>query len=182
MIIPLINGAGLLLGGAVNCLCCNTTPTPGLDILMASATSAGGDKRCLMGAVVKTFHNPPPYSLPPGTYQLRVDFTTGDPFYHKSCYYELNLIFSPATAIIDWALYKSGTVGNPWLVTDSGRTLRFSVEDSADCGGTNDKVQTGTALATITVASTTSMGFDFDGIAELELTGYENISFYLRSL
>lgn len=190
MIVPLNNGRGMLQGGAVTCKCCAEgnplpppPPVPGLDIRMASATSAGGNLSCAMGPVVKTFDNLPPYNLPAGSYQLRVDFTTGDNLYHVGSYYELNLTFTPATADIVWSLFQTGTAGNPWTITNSGRTLRYSVEDSAGlCGGPNANIQTGVALATITASAATAMGFDFNGIAELESSGFENITFYLRSL
>lgn len=186
MIFPLVSGKLLLAGGLVNCTCCTPEVPPPvdpmLDILMATATSAGGSLGCAMGPVVKTFDVAPPYELVAGDYELRVDFTTGDSQFHVGSYYELELTFTPATALISWETSATGTVGDPWTITNGGKTVRYSVEDSWDCGGTNEEVQTGTALATITVSETTSMGFDFTGLAELQSTGFENIAFYLRSL
>lgn len=194
MIFPIKSGKLLLSGGLVSCQCCATgsppPPTPGIDILMATATSAGGNLGCAMGPVIKNFDVSPPYTLAPGSYQLRVDFTTADALFHFGCYYQLELSFSPPTATIDWSTSATGTVTDPWAISSAGRIVRYNVEDSGggppgswgNCGGTNDQIQTGTALATITVTESTSMGFDFTGIAELQDTGFENISFYLRSL
>jgi len=182
MIFPLQAGQLLLAGGLVSCQCCPPVPTE-LDILLATATSAGGGLGCAMGPVVKTFETPPPYALAPGSYRLLVDFTTGDNLFHVGSYYQLEIDFTPAAISIDWEFTFAGVSANPWTVSDGGRTVRFSVEDSANCpGGTNANIQSGTAVATIVVAEATSMDFDFDGIAELQDTGYENISFYLRNL
>ena len=187
MTFPIVAGKLLIAGGLVSCQCCTPAaadpPDPMLDVLLATATSAGGGLGCLMGPVVKTFEETPPYELAPGTYQLRVDFTTGDNLYHVGSYYEVQLGFTPATASIAWATSSLGTVADPWVETNGGRSLRFNVEDSdGACGGSNANVQSGTAIATITVTATTQMDFDFSGIAELQDTGYENISFYLRTL
>jgi hypothetical protein len=182
-ILPLRDGKALLSGGAVNGLCCVVTPPvtpPDINILMATATSAGGNLQCAMGPVVKTFENLPPYGLGAGTYELRVDFTTGDHRWHQACYYAMDLTFDPPLAAITWGFVYAGTVGDPWSASDAGKSLRYDVEDSVECGGTNEAIQTGTATATIVVSGATDMGFDFSGIAELEDTGYENISFYLK--
>lgn len=183
-VLPLRDGKALLLGGVVNGLCCVVEPpeTPiDLDILMATATSAGGGLGCVMGDVVKTFETPPPYGLGAGTYELRVEFTTGDDKWHQGCYYAMDLTFDPQLALVTWDLSTyAGTAGNPWSTEDDGKSLRYDVEDSVECGGSNVNVQTGTALAEIVVSGATDMGFDFRGVAEFEDTGYENISFFLK--
>lgn len=72
------------------------------------------------------------------------------------------------------------TVRNPWVITDSGRKVRFVVEDSLNCGGPNDNIQSGTATATIQVGDfDVIMSIDFEGVVEYQDTGFERISFIL---
>ena len=72
---------------------------------------------------------------------------------------------------------------NPWVVTENGGRIRFNIEDSFNCDGSNDETQGGTATATITVGSSAgSLGFSFSGLAEEEDTGYELIDFYLNGV
>jgi hypothetical protein len=192
MIVPLNQGKARLVGAAISCTCCpqvivppppppTPPPPPPLNILMATATSAGGGLSCVMGPVVKTFEVPPPYLLVPRTYQLAVEFTTGDGFYHQGSFYEMALEFNQPMVSVNWVTTHQGAVGNPWVITNAGKGLRYNVEDSENCGGTNPNIQTGMALATIVITTPTLMGFDFQGNAELQSSGYENISFYLRS-
>jgi len=82
---------------------------------------------------------------------------------------------------LEWVTTYSGqNNGNPWTVSNNGSRLRIDLEDSENCGGSNENVQSGTATATIAVVGAdVSLGFSFSGIAEMQDTGYENISFYL---
>lgn len=84
---------------------------------------------------------------------------------------------------IDWAVTYAGTLnGNPWTVSTSGRFVRFSIEDSWNCGGTNNNVQSGTAVASISVGKyPIYMNLNFIGNVEQQNTGYENMSFYLNN-
>lgn len=62
-----------------------------------------------------------------------------------------------------------------------GRLLRFDLETSHDCeGGTNDREQGGTAIATFEVPAYNLISFDFGGMAELEDSNYERLSFYVN--
>jgi len=82
---------------------------------------------------------------------------------------------------LEWITTYSGqNNGNPWTVSNNGSGLRIDLEDSENCGGSNENVQSGTAIATITVVgSNVELGFAFSGIAEMQDSGFENISFYL---
>jgi hypothetical protein len=83
----------------------------------------------------------------------------------------------------DTSSYYGIMGSNPWVVTENGGRIRFNIEDSLNCGGSNDETQGGTATATITVGgSAGSLGFSFSGVAEEEATGYELISFYLNGV
>jgi hypothetical protein len=67
-----------------------------------------------------------------------------------------------------------------WSISNGNLSIRYSISDSLNCGGTCDLTQTGTATATITVgAFDTYLGLDFEGIGELEASNYELISFRL---
>jgi hypothetical protein len=75
------------------------------------------------------------------------------------------------------------TSGPQWVVSNNGSTIRFNVEDSENCGGTNNTTQSGEATAAIeVVGQSVSLGLNFTGVAELEDTGFENISFYLNNV
>ena len=160
---------------AVECACCGTPFG-----LLASATSAGGGQECAMGQAVQTYFIPPPYRLLSGkTYKLRIQFSSGDEFYHVASFYEANYSSSKSFQL-NWQTSQQGTSGNPWTITNSGKTIRFTLEDSEDCGGSNNSVQSGDAVAFLTPTESLWLDFDFSGIAELQDSGYENISFYLE--
>ena len=161
---------------AVNCACC-VTPFG----LLATATSAGGGQECAMGPAVQNFLIQPPYQLRAGVaYKLRIVFSSGDPLYHVGSYYQANYT-SSSTFELNWQTTHEGTSGNPWSISNSGKTIRFTLEDSGNCGGSNNKTQSGTAEALFTPTANLSLGFSFDGIAELQDTGFENIEFYLEA-
>jgi hypothetical protein len=175
--VKLQNGKVILKDGKVSCVCCSTPFG-----LLARATSDGQGLGCAMGPVIKEFIIPPPYALAKNTsYQFRVEFDSGDERYHVGSYYQINLSFSPDEIGISWSTTYGGIIGgNPWSITDNGRSIRYSLEDSENCGGPNPNTQTGTAIAQITIGNQNSnMNLDFDGIAELQDTGFENISFFL---
>tara|TARA_B100000073_G_scaffold287851_2_gene249816 strand:+ start:1942 stop:2841 length:900 start_codon:yes stop_codon:yes gene_type:complete len=88
--------------------------------------------------------------------------------------------------------YWDGTQENAdygWNVTiqeetDSSvqQSLRFKVEDSADCGGENSNTQTGTATANIQVIGSEpiTMDLEFSGLGEAQSAGYDLIQFILN--
>ena len=157
--------------------CC---PTP--FGLLARATSQDLDLGCDMGPVIKEYIIEPPYELFCNTeYQFRIIFTSGDSLYHVGAYYQINLSFSPDEIDLKWTTTYSGILGgDPWSITNNGRSIRYSLEDSKNCGGQNDQAQRGTAIAKIkTKEKKVFMDLDFDGIAELQDSGFENISFFL---
>ena len=176
--IALKDGKVILKDGKASCACCGTPFG-----LLASATSAGGQLGCEMGAPVQTFFINPPYSLFKNKqYKLKIVFSSGDPLYHVGSYYQANYTLSP-NINITWTTTYSGTSGNPWTISNGGKTIKYSLEDSQNCGGSNSNVQTGTAEAiVINTTSNITMGFSFTGIAELQDSGFENIQFYLEDV
>lgn len=176
--IALQDGKVILKDGKVSCSCC-VTPFG----LLASATSAGGGLGCAMGAAVQTFFINPPYTLVKNKqYKLRIEFNSGDSLYHVGSYYQADYTLSP-DASITWTTTYGGTSGDPWSISNNGKTIRYSLEDSANCGGPNEDPQSGTAEAIIiNTTSNITMGFSFTGIAELQDSGFENIQFYLEDV
>jgi hypothetical protein len=67
---------------------------------VASAQSRNLNLGCSsFGPVDKIFDTAPPYLLPAGTtHTLLISFTTGDPFFHVGCFYEVNLSFSTVSS------------------------------------------------------------------------------------
>jgi hypothetical protein len=160
---------------AVSCGCC-ATPFG----LLASATSAGGGLGCAMGDAVQTYFIPPPYQLRSGrTYKLRIEFSSGDGLFHSGSFYQANYT-STSSFELNWETTSAGTSGNPWSISNSGKTIRFSLEDSENCGGSNGNTQSGTAESIFTPSESVTLDFSFNGIAELEAVGFENIQFYLE--
>jgi len=172
------NGKVILKNGKVSCECC-VTPFG----LLASATSAGGSQGCAMGPAVQTYFINPPYSLSKNKqYKLKINFNSGDNLYHVNSFYQANYTLNPDINIT-WTTTYGGTSGNPWTISNGGKTIRYSLEDSQNCGGSNSNTQTGTAEAIIiNTTSKITMGFSFTGIAELESVGFENIQFYLENV
>jgi hypothetical protein len=169
----------------VSCSCCPTSYG-----LLASATSAGGDLGCAMGPVIQTYYINPPYRFEAGiSYKLLIDFDSGDEAYHINSFYQANFTLDP-DATLTWTTTFAGmNNGNPWTISNGGKTIRFTLETSGDgmgtgvgdCGGSNNNTQRGTAETIIVNAlSSITMGFSFTGNGELESTGYENISFFLE--
>lgn len=67
-----------------------------------------------------------------------------------------------------------------WTVSNWGKTIRFTVQDSSNCDGPNDLVQEGFAEGTITVTEGSTLQIRVMGIAELEATNYELLSVSLN--
>lgn len=70
--------------------------------------------------------------------------------------------------------------GGEWIITNDGKTIRFAIEDSANCGGTNDLTQTGTATASIILSEQFALTLEIIGIAELEDAGFERMDVSLN--
>jgi hypothetical protein len=175
MTIKTQNGKVITKDGKVSCECCDVP-----FVLLASATSDGQNLLCETGPVIQTYFIEPPYTLIRNKqYKLRIIFSSGDEAQHVGSFYQANYTFVPDLTI-NWTTIFDGTFNNPWTISNNGKTIRFSLDDSKDCGGLNDKVQSGTAEAII-INSTSSitMGFDFTGMAELQDGGFENIAFFL---
>jgi hypothetical protein len=136
-----------------------------------------------MGPAVQEYFINPPYSLFRNKqYKLRIIFNSGDGLFHVGSFYQANYTLSPDLTIT-WSTIFSGTSGNPWSISNGGKTIRFSLEDSANCGGSNPNTQFGIAEAIIiSPTSNITMGFSFTGIAELQDSGYESIQFYLEDV
>lgn len=68
----------------------------------------------------------------------------------------------------------------PWSFSNQNQSIRYTISDSENCGGSCNEVQAGTATATITVgAQDVNMGLAFTGIGELQDSGFEMIRFLL---
>jgi len=72
---------------------------------------------------------------------------------------------------IAWTTTFAG--GGEWVVTNDGKTIRFNIEDSTNCGGSNSNVQSGTATAEIITAETYALTLEIVGIAELQDGNFE---------
>jgi hypothetical protein len=168
----------LTKNGKVSCTCC-ATPFG----LLASATSDGQGSGCAMGPAVQEYFINPPYSLLRNKqYKLRITFSSGDGLYHVGSFYQANYTLNPDLTIT-WSTTFNGTFVNPWTISNGGKTIRFSLDDSENCGGSNPNTQSGTAEAIIiNPTSSITMGFSFTGIAELQDSGFENIQFYLEDV
>lgn len=83
----------------------------------------------------------------------------------------------PPIVTVSWSTSQAG-VGAPygWNVSNNGNTIRFDVENSADCGGPNGNVQNGTALATLTAQARFNMNVSLTGLGETQDPGYENMT------
>ena len=85
---------------------------------------------------------------------------------------------------LSWTFtYENMVGGTPWSFTNPATSVRFTIEDSSNCGGINSAVQYGTALASISTDSMDIyMDLDFTGLAEDEDAFYENMSFFLNGV
>lgn len=88
---------------------------------------------------------------------------------------------------VTWSTVQSGIVAGPqpggWSITNSGRRIRFNVQDSANCAGPNSNIQSGIATATIvTFADAYKFNPTLSGFGEAEDPGYENMYLYLNGV
>jgi hypothetical protein len=83
----------------------------------------------------------------------------------------------PPVVSVNWTLSQSG-VGSPygWNISNSGNTIRFDVQDSANCGGPNGNVQRGTASAVLTAQARFNMLVSLTGLGERQDPGFENMT------
>ena len=70
-----------------------------------------------------------------------------------------------------------GTGG--WVISDLGRTIRFDVEQSSNCGGANAAVQTGQAVANLVVPPGVQLAYTLQGVGELQAINFENLDFFI---
>lgn len=85
---------------------------------------------------------------------------------------------------LSWAFSYGGTMdGNPWTFANPATSVRFTIEDSSNCGGVNSAIQFGTALASISTDSMDIyMDLNFTGLAEDHDAFFENMSFFLNGV
>lgn len=83
----------------------------------------------------------------------------------------------PPAVSVSWTTSQSG-VASPygWNTSNGGRTIRFDVQDSADCGGPNGNIQSGIATATLGAPARFNMSVSLTGLAERQDSGYENMT------
>lgn len=88
-----------------------------------------------------------------------------------------------ANVNISWALTEGG-LNDPnkgWVVSDNGNgagtRLRYNMEASSNCGGSNGATQTGTAVATIVPIDVNyDMTVNLSGVGELQDPGFEALT------
>jgi len=85
---------------------------------------------------------------------------------------------------LSWSTIQDGLVAGPaggWQILNSGRRIRFTVQDSGNCGGVNNFTQRGTATATIiTGADVYKFNPTLTGFGEAEDPGFENMRLFLN--
>jgi hypothetical protein len=92
----------------------------------------------------------------------------------------ITLLESLPVRSIDWTLSVNNPCNEtPWEITNEGKSIRYVVSDSENCGGSCGAIQTGEAVATILVSGRAELSLDFSGIVEWQDSGYENLQFYL---
>jgi len=82
---------------------------------------------------------------------------------------------------IQWLLeFDNECDPEPWTLSADNTRLRYDVVDSENCGGTCDVIQSGTAIANITVGSKDAfMNLSFEGSGEIQDSDFELIAFFL---
>jgi chemotaxis protein CheY-P-specific phosphatase CheC len=80
--------------------------------------------------------------------------------------------------------YTSGNipVGALWSINTDNLGLRISYENSLDCGGTNDLIQSGTATATIIINQGARLKLLWTGLGEAEADAYERAEFFVNDV
>jgi hypothetical protein len=85
---------------------------------------------------------------------------------------------------VSWSTSQSNVIsGIPggWVIENDGRSIRFVIQNSANCGGPNGSVQSGFAVASIV---TGTQGYRFNpvlsGLGEAQDAGFENMTLNLN--
>jgi hypothetical protein len=94
---------------------------------------------------------------------------------------------APVNFTIEWDLNETGILPQcgpgGWTVSNDGRTVRFSFQNSANCGGCNPLRQTGVATASI---YTGSNNYQFQpvlqGRGEQEDSNFDTMNLYLNNV
>jgi hypothetical protein len=83
----------------------------------------------------------------------------------------------PPAVSVNWSTNQVG-VGAPfgWNVSNSGNTIRFDVQDSANCGGPNGNIQRGDATALLSAQARFNMTVSLTGLGERQDPGFENMT------
>jgi hypothetical protein len=79
---------------------------------------------------------------------------------------------------VTWSTTVGG--GGEWIITNDGKTIRFAIEDSLNCGGSNPNIQSGTAAAEIITSETYALTLEIVGIAELQDGTFEKMTVSLN--
>ncbi len=72
--------------------------------------------------------------------------------------------------------------GALWSLTPNNLGLRITYEASLNCGGTNNFVQGGTALVTISITKAAKLIVSWSGMGEVKSTGYERAMLYVNDV
>lgn len=86
-----------------------------------------------------------------------------------------------ANVNINWATTQSGVTSGGWVISNNGNgagtRIRFNMETSSNCGGTNSSTQSGVATATIVpVGVNYDMSVALSGVGEAQDPGFEAIT------
>jgi len=87
----------------------------------------------------------------------------------------LQVRFAPEEPLIAWQTVQSNTPPElGWTINQDGTQIRYDIEDSANCGGTNSSVQSGTATGVINVGPAgTLMTMTLSGQVEHQDASYD---------
>ena len=85
-----------------------------------------------------------------------------------------------ANVNISWTTTQSGVSSGGWVISNNGggagTRIRFNMETSSNCGGSNSSTQSGTATATIVPGPNYDMTVGLAGVGENQDPGYEAIT------
>ena len=83
---------------------------------------------------------------------------------------------------INWETTQSGLIDGPggWEFEPGGLTIRFNIQDSSFCGGSNDNLQTGQATATITTTRRLFLNLELTGMVGSLFDSYDKLFIYLN--
>lgn len=86
----------------------------------------------------------------------------------------------PEAVNISWNTTQSGVTSGGWVISDNGNgpgtRIRFNLERSSNCGGSNSSTQSGVATATIIPGPNYDMSVALAGVGEAQDPGYEAIT------